>query len=152
MTIVQERVQTEYFKDELTHQTHPEDRLLNTSQLRSAEAIRRFATNYRYPNMGRQELIAKAIANKHALEYETRQSTEAKATAKIAKAAAKAKKAEQKKLREEKKVSQTQAAERGEGGSMEKALTDDAPHTSKRSHPQDKELEQDNGPSKRTKQ
>ncbi|KAJ3559218.1 hypothetical protein NM688_g473 [Phlebia brevispora] len=91
--VIQERIQTGQFENEITHQNNPMDRLLNTAQLRSAQHIRRFATAYRYPGLSLPNAIEQAIANKHTLDVEAEQAKQAQTAKKEARAASKAKRA-----------------------------------------------------------
>lgn len=98
--VVQEHVSTDHFKNEIAHNTNPDDRLLNTAQLRSAKNIQQFCVDFRYPDLAVSEVISKAIANKHQLDDEASRVKQTKATEKQARAEAKEKRAEAKRVRE----------------------------------------------------
>ncbi|KAH9851930.1 hypothetical protein C2E23DRAFT_780036 [Lenzites betulinus] len=68
--VYQERYETNERADEITHQTHPEDRILNLAQLRSMEALHRFRVAAQYPGLSLDNVLDQAISVRTALDEE----------------------------------------------------------------------------------
>lgn len=109
--VYQERYATERRADEITHQTSPDDVVLNIAQLRSAEILREVlpACPERYPGKTREEIVTEAMKTRANLQAEAERK---KAEAELKKAEAERKKAEAERKKAETRRKKEDAAKR----------------------------------------